>query len=267
MSSLIRYVAAETSLEIQRRVQYRVNQWIWGIASILQIVISLAVWRAVADANGGSVGGYDAASFIGYFIALLIVRELTYTGTPWALEEWVTTGELAPRLLRPRHPLLHLYGGTTGYRVFSLMIVLPVALALFLGMHGRLDGGGAGVAIALLALPFANVTRMLADSIIGSASLWLVRNSGIRDAYYLTMFFLSGQFAPLDVLPGWMQTVTYCFPFYWTLGFPVELAVGRVDVADAWIGFAALGAWLLALWVVLHLVWSRGVRAYEAVGQ
>lgn len=265
--AIAHYVVAATGVAMQERAQYRVNLWIWSLASILQIVISLAVWRAVAAAGDGTVAGYTANEFVGYFLVLLVVREMTYTGVPWRFEDWVREGTLASRLLRPRHPLLYFFASDIAFRVYSAMVIFPAAIVLAYVFEGETDATATSVALTILLVPLATITRLLADSIVACSALWFVRVNGIRSMYYLVMLFLGGQFAPLSVLPEWFEQIARWLPFYWMLGYPVELAIGRAPVADAAQGFAALLGWMLALWLLLQLVWARGVRAHESVGQ
>lgn len=267
MIAIARYLRVATSLELQVRLQYRAGLWIWSLASILQIVVALSVWRGVAHASSGSVGGYDARSFVSYFLVLLFVREMTYTGVPWRFEDWVRDGDLASKLLLPRHPLLFFFASDIGFRIISALVIVPAALLLYRAFDGTHDGTLASFALMLVLLPLATITRLLTDSIVACAALWFVRIEGVRGMYYLVMLFLGGQFAPLSVLPHWAEAAAKLFPFYWTLGFPVEVAIGRVSTQGAPAGAAVLACWMVGAWLVLRVVWERGVRAHEAVGQ
>lgn len=259
-----RYVGAATRLDLQRRAQYRGELWVWSSASVLQICVSLAVWRVVA--GSGTVGGYDSSAIIGYFLVLLVVREATYSGVPWAVEDDIVDGKFTAQLVRPVHPLLGAYATAAAFRYVSLLLIVPIAIGLFFLFDATIEGGWRSIAIAIALIPFANVVRMYADGLVSCASLWIVKIGGPRQAYFLVMLFLGGQFAPLDVLPDTLQTIAKALPFYWFLGFPVELAIGRQPLGDAWIGFAVLLAWGLVLHLLLRVVWKRGVRAHESVG-
>lgn len=246
--------------------QYRANMAIWSIASILQVVVYLSVWRAVADARGGTTGGYDAAGFAGYFLVLLVVRELTMTWLPWEFSGHVRSGKLATMLVRPLHPLIHIVAGSYAFRVQSLTVNLPVAVVLALVFHASIDTSLPAVLLALVVIPLASATRVLCDSLLAVTSLWLVRIDGIRGIYYTLLLLLGGQFAPLGVLPHWAQIAAHALPFWWALGFPVELLVGQAQPSQAYVGIAVLTAWVVGLYCILQPIWRRGTRAYEAVG-
>lgn len=262
----VRGTLASARLNLQVAAQYRANMAVWSVASLLQIVVYLSVWRAVADASEGAVGGYDAAGFAGYFLVLLVVRELTMTWMPWEFPAYVRKGTLSPLLVRPLHPLAYIGGGMLAFRAQGVLLIVPASLLLLLLFDARVELAWQALVVALVVIPLAAATRFLADSMVALSSMWLVRIDGIRGIYYLVLLLLGGQFAPLDVLPEWLRAVAMALPFYWTLGYPTELLVGKAQAADAWIALLVLGTWSLTLFALLQPTWRAGTRAYEAVG-
>ncbi len=248
--------------------QYRANLLVWSVVSILQAVVLLSVWSAVADAGGGSTGGYTAAEFAGYFLAMLALRE--FIATPTLVGEfsgYVRRGILATHLLRPLHPLAYIAGGMVAYRLQSAIVMPFVALALALAFGAEFATTPSAAAALLVVVPLAFWTKLLVDAIVACSAMWLVRIDGIRSIYAMTMLLLGGQFAPLSAMPDTVATIARLLPFYWTVGFPTELAIGRVAPSEALVGTAVLAGWSLVLYLVLQPVWRRGTRAYEAVGQ
>lgn len=262
----LRGALAAMRLNLQVAAQYRANMAIWSVGSVLQVVVYLSVWQAVARASGGAIGGYDTAGFAGYFLVLLVVRELTNTWMPWEFPGYVRKGTLSPLLVRPLHPLAYIGGGMLGFRLQLMSMAIPTAALLYLLFDARVEVTWQAATAALLVLPLAAVTRFLSDSLLALTSMWVVRIDGIRGIYYLVVLLLGGQFAPLDVLPGWLQAIARALPLYWTLGYPTELLVGRAAASDAWIAILVLSGWTVALFVLLQPAWRAGTRAYEAVG-
>jgi len=80
------------------------------------------------------------------------------------------------------------------------------------------------------------------------------------------MLFLSGQFAPLTLLPSPVQVLAYILPFRWLISYPVELISGRLTPNEAFIGLGAQVAWLVVSYVLFRIVWRAGVKVYSAVG-
>ena len=84
--------------------------------------------------------------------------------------------------------------------------------------------------------------------------------------YFVVMLFLSGQIAPLALLPYPIQIISMLLPFRWIISFPVELLLGRLTLSGALIGLAAQAAWLIVSLVLVKIVWRAGIRIYSAVG-
>jgi ABC-2 type transport system permease protein len=246
--------------------QYRANLVIWATTGILQVVVYLSVWRAVAEASGGSTSGFTPAQFAGYFCAFLVVREATFSFIAWHLAGHVREGTISMLLSRPQHPALYLVSEMTTYRATSLLLVVPIAGVLFVAFDATIDTTAPAVLVALALLPLACAVRMVGDVLLGLVSVKFIRINGILAGYYTVVLFFSGQFAPIAVLPDWMQVVAKALPFWWIAGYPTELLVGRAQVDDSWIALAVLAAWMAGYWVVFRRVWPRAMRASETVG-
>ena len=112
----------------------------------------------------------------------------------------------------------------------------------------------------------AFLVRFLLEWTLALAAFWTTRVSAINQTYFVLMLFLSGQIAPLTLLPYPVQVVADILPFRWMIGFPVELLLGRLSPVEALIGLGAQAAWLLIGFVLLRIVWRAGTKVYSAVG-
>jgi ABC-2 type transport system permease protein len=60
--------------------------------------------------------------------------------------------------------------------------------------------------------------------------------------------------------------VAHILPFRWTIGFPVEILLGRLTPAQVLTGFAIQAAWLLVGALLVKFAWRASVKRYSAVG-
>jgi ABC-2 type transport system permease protein len=110
------------------------------------------------------------------------------------------------------------------------------------------------------------VLRFVVEWCVALSAFWLTKVSAMNAVFFSLFTFLGGQFAPLSVLPGWMQTVAAWTPFPWTLAFPVEVLLGRRAGSELLVGYAVQLVWVVLALGVLKLLWSRATRRYSAVG-
>jgi len=150
--------------------------------------------------------------------------------------------------------------------MMMLVALIPAAVGLAISFQPtfRLVLWAAAAFAPALLLGFA--LRFTLEWTLALAAFWVTRVSAINQMYWLTLLFLSGEMAPLALLPKLVQYVAAVSPFRWMIGFPVELLLGRMTPGAALLGFAAQAVWLALSLALLRLVWRAGVRRYSAVG-
>ena len=115
-------------------------------------------------------------------------------------------------------------------------------------------------------LLLAFLVRFLLEWTLAQAAFWATRVGAINRTYFILMLSLSGQIAPLTLLPQPLQIAAAILPFRWLIGFPVELLLGRLTVTEALTGLGAQAMWLVVSFVLLRIIWRAGVRVYSGVG-
>jgi ABC-2 type transport system permease protein len=247
-------------------LQYRASLVIWLISHILDPLVYLVVWSTVSRSSGGSVGGFGGAEFAAYFIVVMLVNHVTYTWIMFEFEYRVRHGSFSFALLRPVHPIHSDLADNISSKVITLPLILAAAAVLALIFRPVFHIEFWAVATFLPALILAFGLRFLMEWTLALATFWTTRVSAINQVYFIASLFLSGQMAPLSLLPAPLRLASSILPFRWTTSFPVELVLGRVSWSEALQGLCAQTAWIVLCLLLLRLVWRAGVRVYSAVG-
>lgn len=264
-TALTAYYRSQFASSLSINLAYRGAVAIWVLSTVIQPLVFLVVWRTVA--GGGSVSGYSAGQFVSYFLVAMVVDHLTFIWHMWEFEWRMRTGAFSPLLLRPIHPIHHDIAENLSYKIVGLVGVLPAAVVLAVVFSADLSGTGFGqIAAFLPALVLAMALRFVVEWCLALAAFWLTKVSALNTLFFSLFSFLSGQFAPLAVLPAAVQTVALWSPFPWSLAFPVEVFLGRRSGADLWLGYLAQLGWIALALLGLRLLWARAVRHYSAVG-
>jgi ABC-2 type transport system permease protein len=266
LRSLLRLYAQQFKTTFASMVQYRASLFIWMIAQVLEPLVYLIVWSTVSNGSGGSVGGYTAQGFAGYYLALMLVNQVTYTWIMYEYEYRVRQGTLSFALLKPVHPIHSDISDNLSSKLVTLPILLVVAGVLAWIFHPTAALTlWAGLAF-IPALILAFLVRFLLEWTLALAAFWTTRVNAINQVYFILMLFLAGQIAPLTLFPNWIQILADILPFRWMLGFPVELVLGRLTQLQALEGLAVQAAWVIISLVLVRVVWRAGVRVYSAMG-
>ena len=259
----IYWVYLKTALATQ--LQYRFAAVIYMSNRVFEPTVLLAIWSAIATARG-EVGGYTAADFAAYFIATMVVNQLTYSATFHNFEWRIRSGELSSELLRPLHPIHADITENLGAKSFTLLAMIPMAVLLSILFRPEFDSNSAVLLLALAALIPAYFIRFFTDYVFAMSAFWTTRASALSEIYLVFELFFYGRFAPLELLPPWLERISWLLPFRWVVWFPVELAMNRLSHDEIVTGFLMQALWLVATIGSLRIVWLRGVRKFTAVG-
>ena len=265
LPTLARFYRERYAVAISANLAYRGAVSIWIFTTVIQPLVFIVVWRTVA--GSGETGGYTANQFVAYFLVMMLVDHLTFIWHMWEFEWRIRTGAFSPLLMRPIHPIHSDICENLAYKTVGLVGVLPAAVVLGLVFDADLSGISVGTVLPfLLALVLAMVLRFVVEWCLALAAFWLTKVTAINSLFFALTAFFGGIFAPLAVLPLWMQTVAAWTPFPWALAFPVEVFLGRRSGADIGIGYAVQLGWIVLALGGLALLWRRATRHYSAVG-
>jgi ABC-2 type transport system permease protein len=257
---------AKFRAEIALQFAYRGALVIWLLGLVIQPVVYLVVWTTVAASRGGTVGGFSASDFASYFIVLMVVNQLTFSWHMGVMEWRIREGLFSPLLLRPVHPIHNDVAENLTFKLLTSSVVLPTAVLLLIAFRGSLDPDPWTVAAFVPALVLAMALRFLIEWTLALAAFWMTRVAAVNEAYFVVVLFLSGQIAPLGLLPPVIQLIATLLPFRWMVSFPVEVLLGRVAPLETLIGLGAQIAWIVVAVILLRILWATGIRRYSAVG-
>jgi ABC-2 type transport system permease protein len=228
-------------------------------------MLLLFVWLTV-DAGGATAEGWDATRFTSYYAAAAVVYNLTSSSISWAWDSDLRSGALSSRLLRPV-PVFHQYAAAeAGERIITAIVLIPVLVVLTVVLprvEYPVSIASLLATIAATLLAFALAVMMASSfALIG---FWTTQSSNVYMLWWGLGSFASGWIAPLDVMPSWLQQSAEILPFRYTLGFPVEIALG-LPKSEVVTGFTTAVLWLAVFTGAYVVMWRNGVRHYQAVG-
>jgi len=264
--ALLDIYRANARITMMSQFQYRARNVMTLVGFLTEPVVYLAVWTTVADAKGGSVGGYTPGTLAAYFIVWTLVRSMNVVFTPYGFEWRIRSGEMSGALLRPAHPIHHDLAAFAGWKVVWFVMWLPIGAALVLLFRPTLHPEAVEIAVFAVAIWGAYLIRSLFQWLIGLVTFFTTRVAALFEIYVVAELMLSGRLVPMSLMPPWVQTLSDFMPFQWTFGFPIEALVGQLGTRALLLGLATQLLWIGIGAGLLALVWRAAVRRYAAVG-
>ncbi len=254
---------------LQNTFVYRWNFLLRAVFGIVPLIGTVYLWQAIFRPGQEEISGYDYSSMIFYFMLTVFLDNLiTPTEDEWQIAAEIRDGKISAYLTKPLNYLGYRISLYLSYRLLYISIVLLpiVALGFIFREHLRfpehaitwLAFGASTVMAAFLQFFIAYSLAMIA--------FWVLEISTLVFILYSFEYFLSGHVFPLDIMPSWLQGFIHWSPFTYELFFPAQIYMERVKGAALVEGLAIQAGWLLISWVAARVLWSRGVRKYQAVG-
>jgi len=265
MRRLMRVYKALLQTAWATAVEYRAQAFLWILSSIFPLVM-MVVWLAIVD-EAGPLAGWGRADFISYYVGAAVVYQFTFVWSTWQWDEDIRTGNLSVKLLKPLDPFHYLFSEQIGWKVFTLLFIVPVVMViawLSPAIQYPLSlGRAAAFALSVIA---ALVLAMLMSCTFGVLAFWSTQVSNLYQLWIGVGSFLSGWIAPLALFPASIRQVAYLLPFRSTLGLPMEILMGRLAWPEIGFGFAVTCGWCVVFLVLYRILWRAGLKRYEAVG-
>jgi ABC-2 type transport system permease protein len=243
---------------------YRTEMLIWMLTTTMPLV-SLALWSAVAAR--APVGRFGERDFTAYFLAMLIVRQLTGSWLVWEMNTDIKSGTLSQRLLRPIHPLVVYSAENLAALPLRALLCVPIAsVALVVAGGGSAPRTASWLALCAASIVGAWLINFSMMALIGALAFVLESSTAVFELYLAAFMVFAGYLVPLDLFPPWLRQLSAVLPFRYSLAFPVELAIGMLDPARALLELAVQWTFASGTTAAALLAWRSGVRRFSAFG-
>lgn len=227
-----------------------------------RVLVLFAIWRAIMAANP-EASPLPLHALLTYTLIAEVFAPQLSVRTSLAGELW--QGGIATNFLRPMGLVSQFASASAGHWAidFALFSIPLLLLAPWLGVDPTPAGATAGLAFAaslLLAIAVGLAIEFLSSAltIALEQSVWLIEY--VRGA---VVGLLSGAVIPIVLWPWGLGDWLAWLPFAAMAWAPLAIYTGAGDPLPL---LASQAAWVLALWPVVLLVWSRNREKVVAYG-
>jgi len=255
------------SIYFQDGIAYRSSGIIWVLTDVTTAITMPVIWIAAAHSNGGTVGGFSVSQMVTYYLAMLLLNCFITSHVMWEIAMEVKEGQFSTALLRPISYYQFAFLRSLAWRIIRPALFLPFLLVIGLMFRGFLTASTFHVTPAFLtSVVLGHLVSFTFVMAMAPIAFFTQEVYSIFEIYYIPQMLLSGSMFPISVLPGWLAAVPKALPFYYTIGAPTDIVVGRISGANAWHTVAIQAAWVVTLYTVGKLLWRAGLRRYSGVG-
>jgi len=251
------------SSSVQGRVVYAMNFLSDIVAVSFGFAVTLFLWVNIAPAEGGLIPKADLYNYLA-FAAII-----NFSNGFWIesiVGDRVRSGLIAIDLLRPiNFQVLYFSSSLADVAVQSLMAIPLVALALWaLPLPPHFD------AVNLLVFACSLMLAVGVQYGIGfffAQATFITHNGfGVFATRMSSHYGLSGVFAPLILMPAWLQQVVAFTPFHCVIHTPTVILCGLAEPGRIPFLLAEQAVWALGLTLAGHLIFKQVAASLEVQG-
>lgn len=251
---------------VSKTIVYRVRALIWVLNDSLMVFIMPLIWLA-AFGTRESIAGFSKQELVTYYLILGLVMIFVTPHPEEKMNEQIKDGKVSIWLIRPFSYFKDFFFGDFAFGINRLLFFSPLCIIVFFLYRNYFVFPNFFMPILMiLAGIIIFFTFFCLSFSIGAMSFWFDNASSLHTIYWFTIMLFSGELAPLEFLPKFLQNIAIVLPFKYFYYFPVKMYLGHLTPMEIVQGFLILIFWSSASFFIYKTVWHFGTKRYSAVG-
>ncbi len=262
-----KYIAVAKN-EWSRMITYRFTIFSYRIASFIEISVQIVIWSTIYKSTE-NVFGYNFSEMLTYivmgYLFSFLMANYNYESR---ISRSIQYGEISSILCQPISWFAHTVSTALGRLYITLISSLFFQTILIIILHKFiiLPKSFTAVFLIIAIVIIGFFIKLFLSMLIGLISFWTINVSGIQYSARVLIGFFSGSYFTLALLPASVLKISLLLPFAYTFYVPAQIYLGKMSLAQGFRGLLISLAWLLVLYLIIKIVWTRGLKKYEAVG-
>lgn len=262
------------SAGVKMELSYRAQVVMWIIISFVEAFFILFLYRAIYDNSpSGVINGFTYDDMVLYMITSFVFSFVMGAGdTSYNIYTDIREGTIANTLTKPvSYRMRHLatYLGMVGLDAVIVMLpLLGITYTVFFAIGLMKASFWTFVLNLIFFLAFTIIACFINDAIsyfVGMLVFFTDHLFGLNMARSTLQNFLGGKMIPLAYM-GALGTVFSYTPFAFLNSVPVLTLMGKVEISQTIVYLLVALAWLLAIELVNHLIFSYAMKKLSVQG-
>lgn len=234
---------------------------------IIVFAVMYFIWSAVFRERS-VFNGYTFSSMMTYVLLTCFLHFVMRGNTGRQIGGEIKEGKLSIYLLKPVNYLSWWFFVFLADRSFEFFIRALMLVAFFLLLPKIIIFSGfSRLLFFFLAILAALIINFFINVLIALTTFWITDVGIFRSAIMMSIDFLAGAVVPIDVMPDALRRISSFLPFQFVAFFPIQVFQGTYDNGRLFPTMLLMLFWILFFLFAAGIVWKKGIKRYEAIGQ
>lgn len=251
----------------QRALTYRFTVLMYRTGEALEMIIIILMWATIYKTQP-IIQGYTLNEMVTYILIGNLINFVVRNFLTDVISTDIKDGRLSAFLTKPIDYMKYMFfreiGRISVSFIMSVSTQLLIMAFFFRNIIINLEAPYLILIIAMIVLAY--VLEWLLSFLIGLIAFWILEVDGIYTTAYRLRKFFSGGYFPLSLLPVAFVNISFLLPFAYSFYIPTQLYLKKMDLMTGMKGVGVQLAWIVLLYLIIKLVWRRGIKKYEGVG-
>lgn len=250
---------------VKEYAAYRLNFVLWRLRMFLNLLFSFFLWSAVFDRRS-MFGSYPKETMISYILYASLISTFVLGSRTAEIGADIQDGDVINVLLKPVSFFRFYLARDLADKAMNLAFAL-VEFSLVVWLFKVKLVAPANP--FLFAIFFLNgvlisyfVNLMLAFLAFWTAEIWAP-----RFLFMMLVFFISGSYFPLNLLPGPVYRLILATPFPYLFYLPTQMLTGHIDRGFIYYELALSCFWVFGLYAAAKIMWTKGNKIFSFWGR
>lgn len=247
---------------------YRFNFAMWRFRNVLQVLTLYFLWSTVIPQQS-NLFGYSHEQILTYVIGTSFLSAIIMSTRAQEIGDNIVNGDLSIFLLRPWGYFKYWLARDLGDKLMNILFSIGeiIILVLLLNPPLFIQVNAMLLILTCISVIIAVLLHFLISALMSMLGFWSNDVWAPRFMFYVISGFLTGAYFPLDIFPTAVYNFFQILPFTYLIYFPMKMYLGQLSTEEITNGFFISFIWLIILFVILRIIWIKGIKMYEAVGR
>lgn len=240
----------------------------YRIGEVAELIALIFMWTAIYSSGSGIIKGFTLNEMITYVLIGNLCSVAVRNFLPGFVSRDINQGRLSMFLVKPISYVKYIFFNELGRAALAVLVSVLTQLVVITFFLHKITFNTDLAYLSLIAcmIFFAFIIEWLMGFLVGTIAFWTDEVEGVQTTIDRVKRFFAGGYFPLSLLPTTLATLSIYLPFAYSFYVPAQLYLKKISLREGFIGLGTQLVWIGILCVILHFVWKRGLRKYEATG-
>ncbi len=251
----------------QTSFEYRIDFLGHMMMGLISLLVMYFVWSSIFQGRT-YFGSYTFSSMMTYLVLVRFLHFVKRGDIGRLIANEIKEGNLSAYLVKPMSYIKYWWAIFWSDRVFEFFLRI-LMLFVFIGLFPKIFEfpGLSRFFLVLLFLLLSLILNFVINILFASFAFFVTDVKLFRSSLLMTFDFFAGSVIPIDLMPGLIGKFGYFLPFKFWVYFPIKIYQNQISFSQLYQGILLYSAWMVILFWLLKILWKKGLKNYEAIGQ